>query len=422
MCGRRLSTKMFFLVSTLLTLLIFVKTGDASDGKLQAYIKQLRKENRDTHLQLTGWKPGRGVKLLDDKAARQVWNHYEEACEASHIENCWMPSLSKVDGSSVITYFVFETRHHHLLAYTILNQHGPNLNWFIAHKHFPHRIIDSMQYEAGYDYDDPSLPSSHGSCGASTTLIRFRELTKKGPFFLEVVLERCQTHSNRHELLFHLDSETLVEVENSRMDMDYSIHPTRSWRWFYEGEHYQPREYEWNERGEAKWTRRLYKYLEGEWGRYYSGVLVERQCQYSQEKKAVICHETLLKQAILEDYDNYMRNMDKVCSHEKTPCTKSHEEIVEELRSIGFVINEKDIERYIRFAGEYENSPWVKRSVQTQNDFHIPLGKCRTIIVREFSAPHHIIDVMSLPEDCRLTTAHLIQKQLEDSSVAAHRE
>ena len=81
--------------------------------------------------------------------------------------------------------------------------------------------------------------------------------------------------------------------------MDYEKHPERSWRWWYYGASYKPRKLNFDEHGDANWTRKLYKlpYKNGVRyaPRYKFSALVERTCIYDSAHREVKCTEKEIK-------------------------------------------------------------------------------------------------------------------------------
>lgn len=321
-------------------------TATAQELDRKSRVLQKRLDLYENNLLQTKWQPGRGVTLLTVEKGEQVWKDYAENSKKNipNTNSCYVPSLEVDEKKAAITsHFVFSTDEMYMFAYTTDWQRGDNLIWKICTKN-DKLIVHSSAYEAGYEFDDPSVANGDG-CGASSTVIKFEELHRDSPLFLSVTLRRCMDEENHHELLFHLDEKTLKEVEGSRMDMDYEEHPSQPWRWWHPEEGFTPRTYELSERGNATWTRKARKRLSGLHSEHEQ-VSVSRTCEYEKKSRRVTCTEKILKKARLDYYSIAMTYLYH-CKTEKSKCEDVLKSDFDNLINNGFLIEKEELNRVL---------------------------------------------------------------------------
>lgn len=290
----------------------------------------------------TMWMPNSGVSLLKEKSARKVWKNWSKEQEGEnkcHLE----PIISSDTGIVLSSFFVFKTEKMYFFVYSHNQQHNPqNLIWTICNRETGHEILNSMGYDSGYDYENPSI-TGNDTCGGPSSRLSFRQLTKGGDLFIEALVGRCQTDENHHELLFKIVGEKLIEVPNSRIYMDHHSRPDEPWSWWYVGKKYNPRKVIYNDDGEGTWSRLLYKRPSNlndnnSWAKAPMS-LYRRTCRYNKDTEDLICEEELLRKAEIKDYESYGYTN----GNASIEFMKRQIKDVEEYRNAGFIIRDKDV-------------------------------------------------------------------------------
>lgn len=273
-------------------------------------IKEVRKNVLESEMfASTEWMPNHGVKLVKSKYAQKIWKDFSEGSK------CQLPSLQLDEYRFEIVrqFLVFQTEALNIFLYERHMHDQPGYNWVVCDKTTEERFFGSYYgYPSSLYYDDGSGELDHqfgGCAGPVGERVRFRRYTEEGPQHLEAVFSRCQCDTNYHETLFHIDT-TFEEVPGARVDMDYTSHPDRPWRWWHTGERYEPRSLRYNNEGNATWTRKLLRrptalYREN-FATHTPTVLVERECEYSKASRSISCSENILRKGKLKNFSDYV--------------------------------------------------------------------------------------------------------------------
>lgn len=242
----------------------------------------------------TLWMPERGVRLLNKETSKEVWERYNQ-------------EPHKTDKINALS--VFETKHLHLVVFNV-PYYG--INWHVYSRKDGSLEFASEGISGGYDHRGPKHGGMGGcTAGSTTTSVNFRQYTKEGPLFLEVYVPGCREGNAHHEFLFHLDEETLREVEGSRFVMNDYYNTTelsRGWRWWPKNNEYVRLGYvNWSDKGEMQWTRKFNTHLRslisrgGSSDEYnYPQPEVHRHCRYDKTARRVRCEAEIVRKVTLK--------------------------------------------------------------------------------------------------------------------------
>lgn len=239
----------------------------------------------------TLWMPAHDVDLLSIKSSIQVWQKLKDV------------GLENIYGLSV-----FRTKHLYILVF---NAGWTGTQWEIYNRKDNSLEFRSEGISGGYGPKGPKDHLDSCSSGVTSTQVNFRQYTKTGPLLLEVYVPGCRKGAAHHEFLFHLDGESLEEVEGSRFVMNDYYNYTekeRGWRWWPKDDHYvRLGQVYWNSAGEMQWTRKLNTRLlsltrvGGRSDSYdYPQPEVHRHCGYSKTTRAVHCETEVVRSVTLK--------------------------------------------------------------------------------------------------------------------------
>lgn len=324
------------------------------EQRIRTQILEERRHMYDTDFPKTNWIPNRGLRLLSSEETEDVWLEFAE-------NRCSLPSISiERNNPKLASFFAFETEYNYIFAYRLDSQFSSaDLIWSVCEKETSKHASYISKYQGEFDEYNPLWTSLDHSCGGWVATVQFRELTRTGQLFLEVLTHRCQDDYNYQEYLFHLDELVLREVKGSRMHMDYRTHPYQSWRWWYAGEKYEPRNYEWSG-NEAVWKRQLKKVIEGQFNRdSYPQVLVKRKCRYKSAERKVTCEDKITRsKKFKENAYLLFLNREESCKDSDRKfagCEKTMDEDMKELIKEGFYIEEKYTYHYMNDGRKYRD-------------------------------------------------------------------
>lgn len=274
--------KMFFIVLLLCGLIPF---NLYSQSKID-----IDSERQKQTFEATFWEPDKGVKLLSDESAQKRWQQYHSSCSTPRSVGCLFGQHEA--WSHLTSLVVFETESLIIFVYTRFQLEDATPNWLVYEKESKRSVYNAHSLDAGYEVST-SPPKGTEACSNTVhTSSRFRPYTTDGPLLLETHLNICQRDENHHEFLFHLDEDTLVEVEGSRFVMDHRFYSKeeRPWTWWYGGKKYfRFGKLGWNKDGERTWTRQLVVSPLGDEFFGFQGSRFEQTCHYNKEKRAIQC-------------------------------------------------------------------------------------------------------------------------------------
>lgn len=242
----------------------------------------------------TMWMPNRGVKLLKDDYALEVWKSVQDS-------NCYIP---KLNDENLRSFNVFQTQHLNIFLFST----WAGSDWTVCQRKSNKQEFQAGNLSGGYQDGDPKNAMGNCSSGSSSTKVRFRSYRKDGPLLLEVYLGGCRGGEAHHEFLFRLDKEELEEIPGSRLVMNdyYNFSENEGWMWMPHKRYSRFGHKSWNENGDLSWTRKLQKHplIFVTHNRsvydYHKASVFELKCKYHGDAWKVACEEQIITSVSLD--------------------------------------------------------------------------------------------------------------------------
>lgn len=306
--------------------------------------KSINVYEHDEHLlkmtfESTMWMPDRGVTLLKDDSARQVWKKMKKT-------SCSIPDFGE---NGLQAFKVFRTEY--LYIFTFHTWEG--IDWTVCQKDNGHTEFQAANISAGYANGDPKQPFDNCSSGSVGTTVRFRSYEKDGPLLLEVHVPGCRGGESHHEFLFFLDQKELKEVPGSRFvinDYYHNADSLRGWIWWPVGKYSRFGEMRW-ERDQLSWSRRVYKLplmlssSENPNNKKltYTKSMYSLECMYSLHAQKVTCKENLISKGNLT-FDDIKQGCEQ--QPDSDDCMENCFAHIKQLEDMDYKISDQAIERF----------------------------------------------------------------------------
>ncbi len=334
-----------------------------SEKAKQEYDKELSKYIFET----THWEPGYGVKLLNKKATKKLWEKY-----TSKESKCRPYSEDSV-------HHIFSTEHVHILVYAYPMHRAQA--WLICDRESgeaiygmgsPHNKMYSETMDNIHELkNEDGVKLDQSQCyDAPYTEPRFVRYHKDGPLMIRVLAEGCNYGKETHEVVLYLDENRVKPLPGSVV-VELNTNHANSYGYFLRRGN--RKNDAWNKDGELTWSEKIYVSIVGlgndmehayvdvcddEKNRHLYNCkggslqrpILENKCVFDRDSMRLNCERKVIKRVELKSFLGIDSNW-FACDDDE--CHLRHKqgllEKIDKFRELGFIISEESI-------GELEQS------------------------------------------------------------------